>query len=146
MDIGKEIEALGQYLRRQRTQYMENFGLKGTQVQLILAIANHPGISQDQLAAAVGVDKSNVARQIAVLEACDYVTRQSDTDNRRKLCLQLTERSVRLLPRLEKADKQWEEILLQELSHWEVSQFSSLIARIRKVAEENDPNLRESDR
>lgn len=137
MEIGKEIEALGLYLRRQRVRYMETFGLKGIQAQLILEIADDPGISQDRLAAAVGVDKSNVARQLAILEACDYVTRRPAPGNRRKFCLTLTEKSRRLLPRLEKADQHWEETLLQDLSHWEINQFSSLLERIRTAAEDN---------
>lgn len=139
MEIGKEIEALGLSLRRQRVRYMENLGLKGIQAQLILEIADEPGISQDRLAAAVGVDKSNVARQIAILEACDYVRRERPPSNRRTFCLYLTEKSNRLLPRLEKADRQWEEMLLKDLSHWEVNQLSSFLERLRAAIDGTHP-------
>ena len=134
MEIGKELENLGLYLRRQRSRYMESFGLKGIQTQLLLEISNQPGISQDQLAAITGVDKSNVARQLAILE--QYIERQPVPGNRRKFQLQLKERALRLLPRLQKAEEHWEQNLLQELSRWEVSQFSALLSRIRQAAEE----------
>ena len=115
---------------------MEQFGLKSTQTQILLEIGRQPGISQDQLSEVVGVDKSNVARQLAILEQMEYVERIPAPGNRRKFQLHLKDRGLRLLPRLQKAEAHWESILLQDLSRWEVSQLSMLLSRIRSATEE----------
>lgn len=136
MGIGRELESLGQLLRQSRSRCMEQFGLKSTQVQILLAVGKEPGISQDRLAVLVGVDKSNIARQLAILEEMDYVTRTPAPGNRRMFRLYLKERAQRILPRMEKAETQWEDALLQDLSRWEISQLSAFLDRIRQSAEE----------
>ena len=141
MEIGRELEALGLLLRQERGRYIEKYGLKSTQVQLILEIGRRPGVSQDELSELVGVDKSNVARQLAILEQMDYVERKIAPNNRRKLQLHLKDRGLRLLPRLQKAEENWEATLLQDLSHWEVSQLSSLLSRLRQAAQEQQEEM-----
>lgn len=132
MEIGKEIEAISRSLRRKRSLYMESLGLKSVHAKLLLDIADNPGISQDALARLAGVDKSNIARQVAALEEQDFVYRQPAPGNRRMLQVHLTQKARQLLPKLQKTSQNWEEDLLQDLSNWEISQLSALLHRIRQ--------------
>lgn len=136
MEIGKEIEAIGRSLRRRKSQYMESLGLKSVHAKLLLDIADNPGISQDTLAKMAGIDKSNIARQVAVLEEKDFVCRKPAPGNRRMLQLHLTSKSRQLLPKLQKASQSWEEDLLQDLSNWEISQLAALLKRIRQSVDD----------
>lgn len=132
MEIGKEIEAISRSLRRKRSLYMESLGLKSVHAKLLLDIADNPGISQDALARLSGVDKSNIARQVAALEEQGFVYRQPAPGNRRMLQVHLTQKAKQLLPKLQKTSQNWEEDLLQDLSNWEISQLSALLHRIRQ--------------
>ena len=132
MEIGKQIEAISRSLRRKRSLYMESLGLKSVHAKLLLDIADNPGISQDALARLAGVDKSNIARQIAALEEQDFVCRQPAPGNRRMLQVHLTQKARQLLPKLQKTSQNWEEDLLQDLSNWEISQLSALLHRIHQ--------------
>ena len=85
MLISKNIAAIGRYLRRQRNRYMAPLGLKGLHARLLLDILEHPGISQDGLAQKAGFDKSNIARQVAVLEEAGYVSRRPSANDKRVL-------------------------------------------------------------
>ena len=132
MEIGKEIEAISRSLRRRRSRYMESLGLKSVHAKLLVDIADNPGISQDALAQLAGVDKSNIARQVAALEAQDFIYRQPAPGNRRMLQVHLTQKARQLLPKLQKTSQNWEEDLLQDLSNWEISQLSALLKRIHQ--------------
>ena len=136
MEIGKEIEAISRSLRRKRSLYMESLGLKSAHAKLLLDIADNPGISQDALARLAGIDKSNIARQIAALEGQDFVYRQPAPGNRRMLQVHLTQKARQLLPKLQKTSQNWEEDLLQDLSNWEISQLSALLRRIRQSVDD----------
>ena len=51
-----------------RTDNLEPFGLKSCHASYLLEICRNPGISQDTLARRICINKSNIARQIVVLE------------------------------------------------------------------------------
>ena len=51
-----------------RDEFLAPMGLKSFHASYLVTLYREPGISQDKLAKAILVDKSNVARQIAALE------------------------------------------------------------------------------
>ena len=51
-----------------RTEMLAPLGLKACHASYLLEICGEPGISQDQLAQRLYINKSNVARQVAILE------------------------------------------------------------------------------
>lgn len=136
MQIGNELTAISRSLRRKRNRYMEPLGLRGIHGRLLLDIWENPGISQDTLAQKAQLDKSNIARHVAVLEEKEFLRRETDFGDRRILRLYVTERAESMLPNLQKAMEDWEKTMLQDLSHWEVSQLMSLLMRVRRCAEE----------
>ena len=138
MQISKDIAAIGRYLRRQRNRYMAPLGLKSIHARLLLTILENPGISQDGLAQAVGFDKSNVARQIALLEEAEYVRRTPAPTDKRVLELTPTEKTLVLQPQLLTAMQQWEEELVAALTAEEKQQLTALLAKLRAVAVEDE--------
>lgn len=141
MQLNRDLVAVSRYLRRQRNQYLEPFGLKGLHARYLIEVCEHPGISQDQLAQRLGNDKSNVARQVAFLEESGFICRSPGKADKRVLELSLTEKAQALLPGLQAATGSWEERLLRDLTQQERSQFTDLLARIRAsiTEEEVDP-------
>ena len=60
-------------------------GINSCQHIYIFQVCKNPGISQDQLSKLICVNKSNVTRQLSVLEQNGFVTRQPDPRDRRVL-------------------------------------------------------------
>lgn len=133
MQISKDLGTIGRYLRRQKHMYMEPLGLKGLHAGFLADICREPGISQDGLAQRIGVDKSNIARQAAILEEKGFLYRSQGQD-KRVLCLYPTEKTLALFPGLCSSMEQWEQTLLQDLSGEEIQQLSSLLAKVQARA------------
>ena len=138
MQITKDLAAIGRYLRRQRTGYMAPLGLKGIHARLLLHILDDPGISQDRLAQLAGFDKSNIARQVALLEEAGYVERRSNPADKRVLELHPTQKTRALQPALLDAMEQWEAKLLRGLSREEIQVLSGLLDKLCAAAMEEE--------
>ena len=138
MQISKDIAAVGRYLRRQRNRYMAPLGLKSIHARLLLDVLDHPGISQDGLAQKAGFDKSNIARQVAVLEDAGYIRRNPSASDKRVLELSPTEKTLALQPQLLSAMEQWEEKLLANLTTAEKQLLTGLLDKLRTAAMEDE--------
>ena len=71
---------------------MNTDGLYSVQQKVCIAILNCPGLSQDDVAKELGMDKSSIAKLIARLMAGGYVTRETNQLDRREYKLYLDER------------------------------------------------------
>lgn len=71
---------------------MDTDGLSNVQSKVCIAIYNDPGLSQDDVARVLGMDKSSIAKLIAKLMDGKYVTRQTNPQDRREYKLYLDER------------------------------------------------------
>lgn len=138
MEISKDIAAVGRYLRRQRNRYMAPLGLKSIHARILLDILEYPGISQDGLAQRVGFDKSNVARQVAVLEELGFISRTPAATDKRVMELQPTEKTRALQPQLLAAMEQWEEKLTAALTPEEKTVLTGLLEKLRVAAMEDE--------
>lgn len=75
---------------------MNTDGLSSVQNKVCIAIYNNPGLSQDDVARALGMDKSSIAKLIAKLMEGKYVTRQTNPQDRREYKLYLDERGEKV--------------------------------------------------
>ena len=138
MQITKDIAAVSRYLRRQRNRYMAPLGLKGLHARMLLDILDNPGISQDGLAQKAGFDKSNIARQVAVLEEAGYISRSPAPTDKRVLQLMPTDKTLALQAELLAAMEQWEEKLVADLSGEEKQVLTGLLDKLRCAAMEDE--------
>lgn len=138
MQISKDIAAVSRYLRRKRHRYMEPLGLKSLHARLLLDILEQPGISQDGLAQKAGFDKSNIARQVALLEEAGYILRRPSATDKRVLELTPTEKTLALQPQLLSAMEQWEQRLVAGLTEEEKQQLKVLLGKLRTAAMEDE--------
>lgn len=95
-----------------REKELKKYGLGGMHHTYLLNICRHPGITQEQLANMIFVNKSNVARQLAFLEKEGFVTRQVSAQDARKLEIYPTEKAEEMLPFIRKMLGAWNQELL----------------------------------
>lgn len=137
LQISADLAAVARYLRRQRNQYMEPFGLKSVHARYLIEVCENPGISQDGLTQRLGFDKSNVARQAALLEENGFL-RRSPGEDKRILQLYPTDKTLVLLPNLRQAMEGWEQELTRDLTGDEKALLEKLLSKVRAKAEQED--------
>lgn len=96
-----------------RSKRLKLYGLGGMHHTYILNICRHPGVSQEQLAEIIYVNKSSVARQLAVLEKNGYIKRETSPNDGRKLLIYPTQKALEVRPKIEEILKEWNQIILE---------------------------------
>lgn len=134
--ISKEIQKIARVQARHRSKFMEEFGLKGCHASYLCALCAEPGISQERLSACICADKSNVARQLAMLEEMDYVRRAVDPGDKRVLLVYPTEKTLAIMPRIRQKQAEWEAYLTEPITPAERLQLSALLRKIQKQADD----------
>ena len=92
-----EISRCGAQYRADRLAPM---GLKACHASYLTEICDCPGISQEKLAGRICINKSNVARQAAILEEEGFITRTPSPTDKRIMQLFPTQKTLDLLPRI----------------------------------------------
>ena len=117
-----------------KTAALAPYGLKGCHASYLAEICATPGISQDRLAQRICINKSNVARQAAILEEEGFIARKPSQADKRVMELYPTEKTLTLMPEITDILNKWEDFLLADLSDTEVEQVHSVLQRMRDKA------------
>lgn len=102
-----------------RSEEMTPFGLKACHASYLVTICRHPGITQDQLAKRIFINKSNVARQLVVLEENGFVERRPSPDDKRATLVYPTQKAMDILPEIHRIFHDWEAFVAQDLTEEE---------------------------
>ena len=113
-----------------RSDYLAPLGLKSIHASYLTEICANPGISQDRLARLIFINKSNVARQVAVLEDEGYVRRVPSAADKRVMELYPTEKTLEILPRITEILACWENCITQDLTEAEKEQLTALLGKM----------------
>lgn len=103
-----------------RDDYFRKTGLNGRQCVCLLHICRQPGITQDMLSKSLFIDKSNVTRQMSLLEENGFVTRVPDEKDRRQIRVFPTEKAQEALPGIQEGFRVWREYLGEALTEEEL--------------------------
>ena len=117
-----------------RSDNLTQFGLKSIHASYLMEICANPGISQDRLARIICINKSNVARQVAVLEEDGFVRRVPSEADKRVMELYPTEKTLDLLPQISDILLRWEKCITQDLTYEEKETLSSLLGKMSSRA------------
>ncbi len=128
--IIKNLNAISRGTTLFRDERLSGCGLTGYQVKYVFAVAGAEGVSQDELARSLFINKSNVARQMSVLEEAGFIRREQSSGDKRVYEVFLTERARALVPLLRAANAEWEDIICAGLSAEEKSALASALAKL----------------
>jgi len=107
-------------IHRTRMMYlndrMKNLDITAGQFPFILVLSHEEGITQEDLAAHLHIDKGTVARALRKLEDNEYLFRKVDTKNRRRYLIYLTEKGRSAVPQINNIDKEWENSMCSKFS------------------------------
>lgn len=128
------LNIIGRCTQMERSDALKEYGICGGQVPYLLRLCRCPGLSQEELARALYLNKSSVARQIANLERAELVYRRPSPDDRRRLLVYPTEKALSLAPKLIETVRSWNDYLMDGLSEAEREQLEAMMARVSERA------------
>ena len=132
--IMKDITEITRISVQYRTDSFAPMGLKACHGSYLQEICAHPGISQEQLAASICINKSNVARQAAALEEGGFIKRCCCDKDKRIMRLYPTEKTLELLPQISQILVNLEYYLTGDLSEEEKNLLENLLSKTLEKA------------
>lgn len=117
-----------------RSDKLAPLGLKSCHASYLTEICENPGISQDKLARRICINKSNVARQVAVLEEEGFITRTPSEADKRVMELYPTQKTMELMPQINSTLMCWEDCITQDLTDGERALISELLVKMKNRA------------
>ena len=117
-----------------RQDKLKDCGLSACHHSYILAISRHPGMTQDQLAKHICIDKSGVTRHLSYLEKKGYVERRSDQHDKRAICVFPTQKMLDILPEVKKIVTDWNDYLTKDITSEDLDCFNRVLDIIAERA------------
>ena len=102
----------------------------------VFIITKNPGITQDELASELCINKSNVTRGLNNLEEMGFVERKSDENDKRILRVYPTEKMIDAFPKIREVLKDWNRYLTDDINEEEIEIFQSVLERITNRAKD----------
>lgn len=110
-------------------------GMSDTEIKICAFIHVHPGCSQDNVARALLLDKTTVAKALLSLENKGIVSRKEDQQDRRRNVLNITEHGTELANKLRDRHNARLNELTADFSKEDKEKFFEYIGRILEVSE-----------
>ena len=132
--IMKDITEITRVSVQYRTDSFAPMGLKACHGSYLQEICARPGISKEQLAASICINKSNVARQAAALEEAGFIERRPCGKDKRIMRLYPTEKTLALLPEIDRIMDSWQELLTRDLSEQEQALLEAMLEKMKQRA------------
>jgi DNA-binding MarR family transcriptional regulator len=117
-----------------RSERLAGTGLNGKQCSYILYICREPGITQDQLARRIYINKSNVTRQLALMEEVGFIERRTNETDKREMQVYPTQKAIDVMPEVQAVFAEWNEKVTVDLSEDEKTVLSELMERVMRRA------------
>ncbi len=121
---------------------MECLGLPRVSFPFLLPLLRQDGVSQDDLADEIRVDKATVARHLMILEEAGLVTRIVDEHDRRVKRVSVTDKVREAEPEIKAVLKAWSDKLMEGFTPEEKS---AVLGFLRRMAENARQHWEEID-
>ncbi|MGI5894831.1 MAG: MarR family winged helix-turn-helix transcriptional regulator [Candidatus Merdivicinus sp.] len=117
-----------------RSERFEQLGINGGQYIYITCACRNPGISQEQMSRQILINKSNVCRQLTVLEQNGFIRREADEKDRRILRVYPTEKAQEAFPVIQQVLADWRHYLTEDFSEEERETLDRLLEKVLEKA------------
>ena len=130
-DLMHHITDIARCAALYRQEELAALELKSCHASYLAAICDCPGITQDQLARHIFINKSNVARQLVILEEDGFVERRPSPGDKRAIQVFPTQKAKDALPEIVAMFRRWQSFVAQDLSEEEHRCLTSMLAKMK---------------
>lgn len=114
-----------------RDDNFKEFNISGNHHSYLFVISHNPGITQEELAKKMHINKSNITRNITLLIDKGLVIRKTCINDKRAFNLYLTSKAKKLLPALIDKQQFWNNVILKSFND---EQINDLINKLKQIA------------
>ena len=132
--ISRYINVISRCGNMYRNERLKDTDLGTAHHTYLFTICRNPGISQEKLSRMIYINKSNVTRNLAVLEKNGYIERRPSEQDKRVMLVYPTQKAQDTMPLLRDIMHDWNDIVAADLSDEEVEQLRAILARIAERA------------
>lgn len=133
-NIGRYFSQMYRKGRIFYSQELKKFGLGSGQSIFLFQLYKKDGVSQDELANTLYIDKGTTARSLKTLEEAGFIKREVSDSDKRVNIVRLTEKGLKLEPEITTVLKEWDRILAHSLSEEEQK---TLLTLLKKISDSN---------
>lgn len=126
-EIRKRMRQITRMAQTYTAKAQQGVGLSPSQLHALRIINFHDGISQQGLAAHIGIDKAAIARITTVLEAKGYITRSPDLEDGRVKRLAAAAPGQELVRSLISGETDFYEHIFKGVSHGDIDAFKRVL-------------------
>ena len=109
---------------------MKKFGISGQQVGYVGYVCRHPGVSQEELAKTLQIDKGAVAKSVKRLVESGFVEKRRNEDDRRAYRLFPTEKAKETMRLGDEYIDKFNREVRKGMTEAEVATFESLLRKV----------------
>lgn len=131
----KNLNVTARCSARYRSDRLSSIGLTGCQHSYIINICANPGITQECLSKKLYINKSNVARQLSILEENGFVYREQNPEDKRNMLVYPTEKAKSALPIVLNVLSDWNAYLSEGFTKEEIEKFTEMMDKISEKAQ-----------
>ncbi len=122
-----------------RLRVWEEMGITFPQLRILFTVRDQPGGDLRSLAERLGIGTSGASQQVDRLVEKGFVARTEDTDDRRRLCLRLTDRGVEAAESISVTAREYERQLLTPLKDEQLRALSAVLTDLLAAATAHPP-------
>lgn len=110
--------------------------LSGCHHPFVMCITRNPGLSQDEIARRICLNKSTVARALSYLEEHGFVKREADKEDKRVLRVFPTDKMKDAYPAIKALSAEWNALISDGISEEDMAVFVAVLEKIEARAKE----------
>ena len=110
--------------------------LSGCHHPFVMCITRNPGMSQDEIARRICLNKSTVTRALSYLEEHGFVTREADKEDKRILRVFPTDKMKDAYPAVKSLSAEWNALISDGISEEDMKVFDAVLEKIEARAKE----------
>ena len=132
--IMKDVWAIQRYGFIYISDRLMSTSVHGGDFMVLDYLDTHTDVDQEMIADYMMLDKATITKSLTRLEQFGYLTRTTNSDDRRKKNVSLTDDGRRIHGKIKCVAKEWKEVLIDGFTAEEIEQFAYLCGKAAKNA------------
>ena len=115
---------------------LSDIEITASELMYLSQLYNRDGLTQEEMAAVITVDKAATTRTIQGMEKKGLVRREAHEENYRAKRVYLTDKAKNAEPRIRELQKKWVDFITQDMTQKEAEVFAAQLKKMSQRAKE----------
>ena len=136
LEAGTYISVLMRQLNLFFGHELSDVEITASELMYLSQLYNRDGLTQEEMAAVITVDKAATTRTIQGMEKKGLVRREAHEENYRAKRVYLTDKAKNVAPRIRELQKKWVDFITQDMTQKEAEVFAAQLKKMSQRAKE----------